>query len=285
MNLPRLVDAHVHFWDPRRLDYSWLPSVPPLHRAFLPADYAAALPPVEVEAMIFVECGRAATQNLDEARWVSDLAKHEPRLRGIVAHVSLEDGPGIEADLAELAANPRVKGVRRLLQDESDPAFCLRPEFIDGTRRLARHGFSLDLCIRHAQLPSVTELVRRCPEVSFVLDHLGKPAIRDRQLDPWRAHLADLARLPNVWCKVSGLATEADPERWQPDDLRPYIRHAIDCFGFGRVLFGGDWPVATLATTYPRWVEALGAAVADAREDQRDALFRGNALRCYRLAT
>lgn len=281
---PRFVDAHVHFWDPRRLDYAWLPSVPPLHRPFLPGDLVDAAGTAQAEALVFVECGRQADQSVDEARWITELAVREPRLRAIVAHASLERGAGVETELAALAALPLVKGVRRLLQDEPDDEFCLRPAFVDGIRRLARFGFSSDLCIRHPQLPAVTELVRRCPEVSFVLDHLAKPAIRDRQLDPWRGHLAELARLPNVVCKISGLTTEADPAHWQPADLRPYLQHALECFGFERVLFGGDWPVATLATTYPRWLETIAETFAEATEAQREALFRANARRVYRFA-
>lgn len=276
------VDTHVHFWDPRRLNYSWLGSVPTLNRSFQPADLTAASP-VQPEAIVFVEAGRDPTQNVDEVRWIEELAARDPRVRGIVAHANLERGSTVLAELSALTKHPLVRGVRRLLQDESDPGFCLRPEFVEGTRQLARFGLSLDLCIRHHQLRSVTELVRRCPEVSFVLDHLGKPGIRDRQLDPWRGDLAELARLPNVRCKISGLVTEADLAAWCLADLRPYIRHAIDAFGFERVMFGGDWPVSTLATSYERWVETLAEAVSDATEAQRDALFRVNGTACYRL--
>ena len=279
-----VIDGHVHFWDPARLHYAWLGSVPPLNRAFLPADFAAASPPVTVEGIVFVEAGRDPAQNLDEARWIAELAACEPRLRGMVAHVALERGAeAVRNDLAALAAIPLVKGVRRLLQDESDDAFCLRPAFVEGVQSLAPFGFTFDLCIYHRQLPAVIDLVRRCPKVTLVLDHLGKPDVRERRRDPWREHIRTLAALPNLWCKLSGLATEADHRGWQPSDLRPYLEHVIDSFGFDRVVFGGDWPVATLATTYPRWIEVVDAVVAGASEPDRRKVFRDNARRLYRL--
>jgi L-fuconolactonase len=169
------------------------------------------------------------------------------------------------------------------LQDEAESGFCLRPAFEEGVRALAEFGLSFDLCIYHPQMPDVIELARRCPDVTFVLDHVGKPAIREGRLDPWRGHMRELAALPNVWCKLSGMTTEADVARWHSDDLRPYIDHSLECFGFKRSLFGGDWPVATLATSYSRWLGEVQAAVRGVpEEDQRD-LFMRNAERCYRL--
>ncbi len=284
MSPPRVIDSHVHFWDPSTLPYPWLASVPRLNRSFLPSDLAADAGTVAIEALVFVEAGREPDRNLDEARWVTRLAEREPRIQAIVAHAPLELGAAVESDLAALASLPLVKGVRRLLQDEPDDRFCLRPGFVEGIRRLARFGFSADLCIYHRQLPAVLELVRQCPEIAFVLDHVAKPPIRDRLLDPWRSHLEDLARFPNVVCKISGMVTEADHAGWQPSDLRPYVEHVVDRFGFGRVLYGSDWPVATLATEYSRWVETLTDLLGGANSAERDAFFHGNARRCYRLA-
>ena len=278
-----VVDSHVHFWDPRRLNYPWLKEVPALDRAFLPAGYAAATGPAKVGKLVFVECGCAPGQNLDEVAWVSGLALGESRLKGIVAQVPLERGLGAGEELFALAQFPLVKGVRRNLQGETDPHFCLTPDFIAGVRSLAELDFSFDLCIVHSQLPAVTELVRRCPEVRFVLDHCGKPAIRAGQTDPWRQHLSELAALPNVMCKLSGLLTEADWAHWQPGDLLPYVRHAIECFGFDRVMYGGDWPVLTLAGDYPRWQAALDDCLAAAAESDLQKLFQINAETFYHL--
>ena len=277
------VDAHVHFWDPRLLDYPWLAGVPALNRAWLPADYAAATGAAKVGKMVFVECGCASGQTLDEVAWVSGLAIGESRVKGIVAQVALERGRSARKELVALTYFPLVKGVRRNLQGETDPGFCLTPDFVAGVRLLAEFGFSFDLCIVPAQLPAVTELVRRCPEVRFVLDHGGKPAIRTGQTDPWRRHLSELAALPNVMCKLSGLLTEADWAGWQPGDLLPYVRQTIECFGFDRVMYGGDWPVLTLAGDYPRWQAALDAALPPATESELQKLFQINAETFYHL--
>ncbi len=278
-----LVDAHVHFWNPARLHYPWLARVPSLGRAFLPAEYAVAAQTAGVGKMIFVECGCAGRQGLEEANWVSELAAREPRLKGMVAQASVELGARVTHELAALSNQPLVRGVRRNLQAETDPYFCLNPDFIVGIHALAKYNFTFDLCIVHRQLPAVTQLVARCPEIFFILDHCAKPAIRDQQLDPWRRHLRELAALPNVACKISGLVTEADPAHCGAADLQPYVRHALDCFGFDRVLFGGDWPVCQLATPFENWLTALKTILAGEPETNLKKLFQTNAERIYRV--
>ncbi|MBL9199254.1 MAG: amidohydrolase family protein [Opitutaceae bacterium] len=278
-----LIDTHVHLWDPARLRYPWLAGVPKLNRPHLPEDFRRACGPVAVAKMIFVECGRDPADAQAEAEWVADLARTEPRLRGIVAHAPLEQGDAAGDALARLAALPLVRGVRRLLQEEKDDAFCLRPNFVRGVQALHAHGLSFDLCIYHRQLANVIQLVRQCPDVPFVLDHIGKPAIKAGALDPWRAQLRELAQLQNVWCKISGLVTEADPAAWQPGDLRPYVDHVIECFGFERVMFGGDWPVSTLASDYPRWVATLDQLLAGCTPGQLHRLYVSNAEDFYRV--
>ena len=148
---------------------------------------------------------------------------------------------------------------------------------------LPDYGLSFDICISHEQLANTITMVQRCPDTTFVLDHIAKPDIRAGRLDPWRQELSELARSPNVVCKISGLVTEADTANWTRDDLKPYIDHVIECFGFDRVMYGGDWPVSTQATDYPRWVETLDWAVAGATKVEKRQLFRDNAVRIYRL--
>ena len=265
------------------MNYPWLASMPALHRTFLPEDYSAATRTANVGKLVFVECGCAASQSIDEAQWVSEIATRETRLKGIVAQASVELGARVDGELETLAKNPLVKGVRRNLQGETDVYFCLESDFITGVRALEKKHFTFDLCIVPHQMQAVTQLVARCPEVFFILDHGAKPAIRDRQLDPWRKHLRELAALPNVACKISGLVTEANPARCDAPDLQPYVAHALDCFGFDRVLFGGDWPVCQLATTYENWLAALKAIVADETETNLKKLFQTNAERIYRV--
>jgi L-fuconolactonase len=257
--------------------------VPALSRAFLPEDYSAATKTANVSKMIFVECGCAVSQSIDETNWISELAAHERRLKGIVAQAAVELGTRATSELSALAKNPLVKGVRRNLQGETDPYFCLQPNFITGIRALAKVNFTFDLCIGHSQLPAVTQLVARCPEVFFVLDHCAKPAIRDQKLDPWRKQLRELAALPNVACKISGLVTEAHPVRCNAPYLQPYVRHALDCFGFDRVLFGGDWPVCNLASSHENWLAALKAILAGEPETNLKKLFQTNGERIYRV--
>jgi L-fuconolactonase len=265
------------------MDYPWLANVPALVRTFLPADYSVATKSANVCKMIFVECGCAASQSIQEASWISELAAREKRLKGIVAQASVELGTHVTGELTRLAKNPFVKGVRRNVQSEPDANFCLRPDFVTGVRALQTFGFTFDLCVFYHQLPAVIELVRRCPEVSFVLDHCAKPAIRDQQLDPWRQYLHDLAALPNIACKISGLVTEADPIRCSAEDLQPYVAHALDCFGFDRVLFGSDWPVCQLATPFENWLAALRTILANESETDLTKLFQTNAERIYRV--
>jgi L-fuconolactonase len=189
----------------------------------------------------------------------------------------------VEPDLEALAVLPLVRGVRRLLQGEADDAFCLRPGFVAGVRLLQRYGFHFELCVYHHQLSAAVELVRRCPEVRFVLDHVGKPGIREGRLDPWRRDIDALAGLPNAACKLSGLVTEADHAGWTEADLDPYIAHVLAAFGGERLMFGSDWPVATLACAYPRWLEVLDRALAGLGEADRRRLFHDNAMDWYRI--
>ncbi len=173
--------------------------------------------------------------------------------------------------------------MRRLLQGEADPNYCLRPEFVRGARLLPEFGFSFDICIKHHQLAAAVELVRQCPATSFILDHIAKPDIANHLLDPWREQMRDLAALPNVVCKVSGMVTEADQQGWMADDLAPYVAHVLEVFGADRVLFGGDWPVVLLASSHARWVETLDALTTQLAPEARRKLWAENARRFYRL--
>ena len=280
-----IIDAHVHLTDPGRLAYSWMDGAPALKRAWTPQDFTDRTAPAEIGGYVFVEVDVDAGLHMAEAEWVDAVAAADPRLKAQVASVPLELGPAaVERDLERLATLGTVRGVRRLIQDRPDPQFMLRPEFVAAVQLLPRFGFSFDLCIKHPQFAGTIELVRRCPEVSFVLDHLGKPGIAAGLLDPWRAHLRELAALPNVVCKLSGVVTEADHATWTCDQLRPYLDHAIACFGFERLMFGGDWPVCELAGGWPRWLDVVDWATAGCSADEKRALFRDTAIRAYRLA-
>jgi L-fuconolactonase len=275
-----IIDAHIHLWDPARLRYPWLGSVPAIAQRHTLDDFATATSGLTVVRRVFVQCECDPVQAREEVTWVAAMEG----IDAIVAFAPLELRKPAATELEWLAGQPKVRGVRRILQGESVVDFCLQPSFVAGVRALARYGFTFDLCIRCNQLEAVTELVRRCPDVTFVLDHLGKPAIKDRLLEPWCAQLAQLAEQPNVVAKLSGLATEANAAAWTLEDLRPYVEHAIACFGWERVLFGGDWPVVELAGGYPRWMAALATLIGKATPAQRRAMLYDNAARVYRLA-
>jgi L-fuconolactonase len=283
-----IVDSHVHLWDPGHLRVPWLDANARLNHRFSLPEYREHTQGVDVEAMVYLEVDLAPEYKLLEAAWVVERAREDRRLKGIVAFAPVEYGDQVRAYLdALIALNPPgrtlIKGVRRLLQSEPDPQFCLQPGFVKGVQILPEYGLSFDICVYHPQLAAAVELVRRCPQTSFILDHIGKPGIKDHLLDPWRAQIVELASLPNVICKVSGAATEANHQRWTPDDLRPYVEHVLETFGEDRVAYGGDWPVVLNASPYRRWVETLDELTATLSPAAKRKLWSENATRFYRL--
>jgi len=278
-----IIDTHLHVWDPQRLRYPWLDDIHLLNKPYLLDDYDRACGPVAVEKMVFLQAEVDFSQFQEEADWVDSLAEQDSRLQGIVPWAPLELGAAARPALEKLAANPRVKSIRRIIQFEPDIEFCLRPDFVRGVQLLGEYGLNFDICIHHPQMANTIKMVAQCPDVQFILDHIGKPDIKAGLLDPWRAEIKILSQFPNVWCKISGLVTEADHDNWTREQLKPYIDHVIDCFGFDRVMYGGDWPVAYQATAYPRWVETLAWAVEGCTDDELRKLFRDNAVAFYRL--
>jgi L-fuconolactonase len=192
----------------------------------------------------------------------------------MVAHAPLEKGEAVAEGLDTLARHPMLRGIRRLLQDEPDIQAVLDDKFIAGLNLLPRNNLHFELCIFHHQLGAVVDLVRRLPNGTFMLDHIAKPPIKAGGLEPWKTRIAELAALPNLRCKMSGLVTEADHADWKPADLKPYIDHVVDSFGFDRLVFGSDWPILSLAGRLPQWVAVLDEALAGASE-RRVALLLG----------
>jgi L-fuconolactonase len=278
-----IVDSHVHLYDIKRFNYGWLAGVPKLNRTYLLEDFDRARETIAVDKMVFAEVAVDSGLHLDEAAFIQELANRDPRLCGIVAHVPLEKGNAVEFDIVALKKLRNLSGVRRLIETERNPAFCLEPNFIAALRLLPKYDLTFDICIKYTAMAYALELVKRCPEVSFVLDHIGKPDIKNGLREPWWSQLTELAHHPNVVCKVSGVITEADHQYWTADQITPYVSHVIESFGFDRVMYGSDWTVSELSHKYADWVEIIDSVVMGASEAELHKLYRDTAIRIYRL--
>jgi L-fuconolactonase len=278
-----IIDSHIHLLDQKRFGYAWASGAPALNRNWTPDDLAASAKPYEIEGFVFVEVDVDMPQYLDEAEWVDGLSKRDRRVLGAVACLPLERGAAIEPEMARIAKLGVIRGVRRLIQNQPDPEFALKPGFLEAIRLLPKYSLSFDVCILHSQLPNTLKMMRLCPEVAFVLDHIGKPGIKAGLSEPWRTQIRETAALPNVVCKLSGLTTEADHKSWSREELRPYIDHVVECFGPDRILYGGDWPVSELAGSYLQWLATLDWATSGFSKEEKLKLFHDNAVKTYRL--
>jgi len=276
-------DSHVHFWDTSLRSYPWLAEVPAIAAAHGPGDLAAEAAGELPSRVVFVQADCERGSAMGEVSWVESLAGQVPRTAGIVAFAPMDAGSATLSALKALAARPLVKGVRHLIQGETDPGFCLSASFTEGVRECGRLGLSFDICVRHPQLASVTELVRRCPGTSFILDHAGKPDLRANLLDSWRSNIRVLSSLPNVVCKVSGLVTEAGTAARELERFVPVVGQLLKAFGPQRLLFGSDWPVVKLAVPYPLWLGMAKKLLAHLSPSEQALIFNANAARVYRL--
>ncbi len=278
-----IIDTHQHLWDLERFSYSWTAGEPRLNRSFRMEDYLAATAGVGVVQSVHVEADIDERFMIDETKYLFELAdRPDNPLAGVVAAARPESDE-FGAHLAMIAGHPALKGIRRLLQSAPDE-LPTTTTFISNIRSLEAYGLSFDICAQARQLPYAIHLVRECPGVEFILDHCGNPEIRTGVSDLWRDSIAEIASLPNVVCKISGIVVNADREHWTSEDLRPSIEWVIACFGWDRVIFGSDWPVCTLASTLERWVRTLDELTAAAGEENRRKLFSGNARRVYKLS-
>jgi L-fuconolactonase len=279
----QVIDTHAHFWDVKALRYPWIEQGSIYDRTYSLQDYQRAAADIPVSRMIFVECDAHPSCCLREAQWVQELATVDPRIQGIVARVPLTANPDLPADLDAVSALPLLKGVRDNIQN-NPPGFATQSAFVQGVKEIARRGLHFELCLKHGQLGETLELVSQCPEARFVLDHCAKPDIRRGNREPWAAQMRAMAALPNVVCKISGLVTEADWEKWRPDEVLWYARHAADAFGPTRIMFGSDWPVNEAAGGYAKWYRLAEALAASWSATDQESFFYRNAVRVYRLS-
>lgn len=279
-----IVDTHVHFWDPARFAYPWLASLKSFQRQFFPSDYLSEFRSVPIEKIVFVECNVRTDQSEQEADWIEALVHDEPRLAAIVAFADLtvaneRQRTGV---IEHLAARPMIRGFRHNIQGQPK-GFCLQPFFVAGVQTIHKLGTHFELCVTHDQLDDVIELVRKARAGRFMIDHCAKPSIRTDSMEPWKTHMSEIAQFENVWCKISGLFTEADLTRQNANVVLPYTEHVAACFGTGRIVYGSDWPVCTLAAEGTRWVDFLKKFTAGWSESEQIRFYRDNALEFYRL--
>lgn len=276
---PAKIDSHQHFWRYSVAEFGWIGEHrSQLKRDYLPEELRSTLSQAGVEGSIAVE----ARQDEGETDALLQFADRFSYIKGVVGWL-----PIVADDLSErldrYKDRPKLRGLRHVVQDESDVEFLLRPEFNRGIDKLLSRGLSYDIVVFERQLPQVISFVDLHPYQTFILDHCGKPRIADREMEPWKSNLQELAERINVYCKVSGLVTEAQAGQWKPEDIIPYIETAIDLFGPERVMFGSDWPVCLTETDYRGWVSLCAGYIKSYSQSEQRRFWADSAREAYRL--
>ena len=267
----RVIDSHQHFWQLGRFDYPWMSSdLGVLYRDYLPKDLAPILARNGIDQTVLVQ----ASNSVEETRWLLELADANPFIAGVVGWVDL-----MNPDF-ELYSHPKFKGVRHLVESEPNDDWLIQPSVLSGLKKLSTY----DLLVHTRHLKYLPQVAESCPELQFVIDHLAKPPIARNEIKEWSDAMKPVAAFPNIQCKLSGLVTEANWTLWQTDDLRPYVDHALNLFGADRMMFGSDYPVCLLASSYDRVLGSFQELLKDLSNEDRDKIFSQNAQRFYRLS-
>ncbi len=274
------IDSHQHYWKVARGDYHWMtPDVPVLYRDYLPADLRPSLVRHNIQKTVLVQ----AAQTVAETDFLLDLAANDDSIAGVVGWLDLE-AEDFPAQFDRYRKNPKFIALRPMLQDLPDDRWILRPNVLASLRLIAESDFPFEFLTFPRHLPFVFEVLESIPNLRAIIDHISKPAIAEGKLDPWQTWMARVAQHPNLYCKLSGMITEADHHHWKPDDLRPYVDHVVECFGFDRLLFGSDWPVCLCAGSYDQVIGALSEILAPGLNPETEPkLFGENAVRFYKL--
>jgi L-fuconolactonase len=274
-----IIDAHQHFWQVGRFEYPWMKSDNEvLYRDYLPVQLEPALRRNNVDKTVVVQ----ASNSVAESRWLLQLADEHSFIAGVVGWVDLASLE-TSSQLEELTAHPKFRGVRHLVESEPEDDWLVHGEVLNGLKLLPAFDVSFDLLVHTRHLRYARRVAETCPELSLVIDHLAKPPIAGGEFDQWARELRPLAAFPHVYCKLSGLVTEANWTTWTTDDLRPYVDYALELFGAERLMFGSDYPVCLLAATYDRVLDSFQELLKDLNATDRDRIFAGNAARFYRL--
>jgi predicted TIM-barrel fold metal-dependent hydrolase len=285
-----IIDTHQHLWDLDQFPYSWTPKQPALNRSFRLSDYYEATRDLTIAKSVHVEADVDEEFMIEETLHILSLARNDDSpIAGVVA-AARPEYDGFREYIERIAGQRLLRGVRRILHTEPDH-LSTGTTFVENVKSLEDYGLTFDICVLARQLPQAINLVKRCPDVDFILDHCGNPNLRsdagEKEFEEWRERLREIASLPNVVCKISGIVVNTDLTAgqtvWTAETLRPAVEHVIACFGWDRVMFGSDWPVCVLVSSYKQWVEALSFLTQDAGAENQRKLFYENAMRVYRL--
>ncbi len=274
------IDSHQHYWYFNLHDYGWMgENMKAIKRDFLPSDLLPELESINFDGSVAVQ----ARQNIEETNWLLKLADDYPHIKGVVGWLNLQS-EAVESDIQEFAAHPKAVGVRHVIHDEEDDDFMLRPEFIRGVKLLEKYNLTYDILIFPKHLQNTIKFVREISEnQTFIIDHIAKPFIKDGILTPWKDEMTELAKFPNVYCKLSGMVTEADWQNWKPEHLKPYLDVVFESFGTSRVMIGSDWPVCLVAGKYQKVMNVVIDYISNFNETDKAKILGENAVKAYRI--
>ncbi len=274
----KIIDTHQHFWNYDPVIYDWITEeMSAIRKDFLPGDLAGVLKDDKVDACVSVQ----ANQTEAETEWLVQMADENDFIAGVVGWVDLRSDI-IEERLQYFSQYKKLKGFRHVLQGE-EPSFMLQESFLNGISKLNEYGFAYDILVFPHHLESVLQLVKKFPDQRFVIDHIAKPCIKEGKIDEWKAGMEEISKHKNVYCKLSGMVTEADWKNWTNTDLTPYLNTVVNCFGTDRIMFGSDWPVCLVASSYNRWLNVIREYFASYTIDDQEKVFSKNAVRFYHL--
>jgi predicted TIM-barrel fold metal-dependent hydrolase len=279
-----IVDTHQHLWDLKQFKLPWVTKDSPLAKNFVMKDYLEATRGLNVVKAIYMEVDVEPSQQLAEARYLIEICKSKktPTVAAVIS--GRPASPDFKKYVTRFKGSPYIKGIRQVLHNADVPArFCLDEDFVKGIQLLGELGLRYDLCMRSTELLDGKKLAESCPDTRFILDHCGNANVQAKDHTAWKKAMAEIARCKNVVCKVSGIVASAKPDHWKADDLAPIVNHTLEVFGPDRVMFGGDWPVCTLAATYKQWVDALKTIVHEKKREEQRKLFYDNAVKFYGL--
>ena len=274
------IDSHQHYWHFNTADYGWMgENMSVIKHDFLPIDLLPELKSIDFDGSVAVQ----ARQSLEETCWLLQLADEHPHIKGVVGWLDLRSEQ-VEEQIAAFAKHPKAVGVRHVIHDEEDVDFMLRPEFIRGVKLLEKYNLAYDILIFPTHLTNAIQFVKQFSEKqTFVVDHIAKPLIKDGIVSPWKEEIKALAQFPNVYCKVSGMVTEADWSKWKPENIRPYLDVVMEAFGSERILIGSDWPVCLVAGKYSQVMQVVIDYISTFTDKEQAMILGENAAKAYKI--